>query len=89
MAGKNIESVEFGNQTGVKQGTFGGTEGRRISASNRSGRKSDPLSSGGDAKVSDPYKAPKKKLPNDFFGAWAAAWGNADNNPAFAEENMF
>ena len=89
MANKNIESVQFGNQTGVKEGTFGKTEGNRISAANRSGRNSSPLSGGGDVKLSDPLQAPKKKLPNDFFGAWAAAWDNADGSMNFAEENLY
>ncbi len=86
---KSIESVQFGNQTGLKKETFGATEGNRVSAASRDGRKANPLSGGGDIKISDPLKAPKKKLPNDFFGAWAAAWDGADSSPNFAEENLF
>lgn len=89
MAGRAQESVQFGNQTGVKATDFGAGEGARVSGQERSGRKSTPLSSGGDVKISDPLKAPRKKLPNDFFGAWAAAWDGADSSPNFAEENLY
>ena len=89
MASRAQESVQFGNQTGVKPTDFGAGEGARISGQERSGRKSASLSGGKDVKISDPLKAPKKKLPNDFFGAWAAAWDGADSSPNFAEENLF
>lgn len=64
-----------------------------ISRASQQDRNPYAVKSGGgggkDAKISDVFKAPPKKAPNDFFGRWAAEWDNAEGNPCFQEENLF
>lgn len=58
MAGRSIESVNFGNQSGDVKKTFGGTEGNRVSAQER-GKGSKVSNDTGGVKIpSDPFDKP-------------------------------
>ena len=78
MAGRSIESVNFGNQSGDVKKSFGGTEGNRVSAQER-GKGSKVSSDTGGAKIPmDPFDKPppKKAAGGSFFSRFANNWSS-------------